>query len=305
MRTRSTDGREERVEVLPPWPFRLRTAGSMDGLTRVTNGVVHRLLHVDGRPVLVRVAQLSSGAVLFGAREPAAIARMRRALGVDLELAAFHRRFRADPWLGPALRADPTLRPPGRPGGFEALLAAVTEQLIEYERAVAIQRCIHARHGRPDGDLRDAPAAASIAALAPAQLCACDLSPGRAASLIRAAREVAAGRIDLDSPDPAVQEAGWRRLRAIPGIGAWTVEMVALTGQGRLDQLPAGDLGFLKLVGRLRAGGDPHARADEAAVRAHFARYAPWQGLAGAYAMSASGPVRSALSARPERAQAR
>ena len=48
----------------------------------------------------------------------------------------------------------------------------------------------------------------------------------------------------------AEHEPGWRRLRAIPGIGSWTVEMLALRGQGRHDQLPAGDLGLLKLVGR-------------------------------------------------------
>ena len=37
--------------------------------------------------------------------------------------------------------------------------------------------------------------------------------------------------------------------------------MLALHGQGRYDQVPAGDLGLLKLVGRLRTG-NPHARAE-------------------------------------------
>ena len=45
--------------------------------------------------------------------------------------------------------------------------------------------------------------------------------------------------MDLHDPE---HERGWRRLRAIPGIGAWTVEKLALYGQGRHDQLPAGDL---------------------------------------------------------------
>ena len=77
---------------------------------------------------------------------------------------------------------------------------------------------------------------------APALLASFDLTEGRAVALRRAAREVASGRVDLDSADPAEQERGWRRLRAIPGIGTWTVQMLALRGQGRLDQLPAGDL---------------------------------------------------------------
>jgi 3-methyladenine DNA glycosylase/8-oxoguanine DNA glycosylase len=58
-----------------------------------------------------------------------------------------------------------------------------------------------------------------------------DLSAGRAVALVRAAREVAGGRIDLYD---AAHERGWRRLRAIRGISNWTIQMLALTGQGRL-----------------------------------------------------------------------
>jgi 3-methyladenine DNA glycosylase/8-oxoguanine DNA glycosylase len=95
---------------------------------------------------------------------------------------------------------------------------------------------------------------------------------------------VASGRVDLDDPD---HERGWRRLRRIPGIGSWTVQMLALTGQGRLDQLPAGDLSYLKLVGRLKTG-NPRARVDEDEVREFFEPYEPWAGLAGAYALRAA-----------------
>jgi 3-methyladenine DNA glycosylase/8-oxoguanine DNA glycosylase len=56
--------------------------------------------------------------------------------------------------------------------------------------------------------------------------------------------------------------------------------MLALRGQGRHDQLPAGDLGLLKLGGRILAGGDPRAIADERQVRELFAPYGEWAGLA-------------------------
>jgi hypothetical protein len=61
--------------------------------------------------------------------------------------------------------------------------------------------------------------------------------------------------------------------------------MLAVAGQGRYDQLPAGDLNYLKLVGRLRTGGNPHARVGEDEVRAFFAPYEGWAGLAGAHAL--------------------
>jgi 3-methyladenine DNA glycosylase/8-oxoguanine DNA glycosylase len=287
-----------RVEVTPLWTYRLPRRSSADGLVRCRDGVLHRLLHVEGLPAHIRIAQLRSGAVLFGARAThtalaeRAIVKMRRALGVDDDLAPFHRRFRQDPLIGRVVREQPGLRVSGRPDPFESLVCAITEQLIEFDRAVAIQRRMFAALGRrdPDTGLRDAPAAAVLAAQAPARLESFDLSAGRSLALRRAAREVASGRVDLDAED---HEAGWRRLRAIPGIGSWTLEMLALTGQGRLDQLPAGDLGFLKLVGRLRSDGDPWARATEDEVRELFAPYAPWQGLAGAYALRAGGHAKS------------
>jgi 3-methyladenine DNA glycosylase/8-oxoguanine DNA glycosylase len=77
-----------------------------------------------------------------------------------------------------------------------------------------------------------------------------------------------------------------QRLLAIRDIGTWTIEMLALHGFGRLDVVPAGDLGYLKLVGGL-APGRPKAIADEAEVRGFFAPYAPWAGLAASYLIRA------------------
>jgi DNA-3-methyladenine glycosylase II len=118
-----------------------------------------------------------------------------------------------------------------------------------------------------------------VAGTAPALLESFDLSPGHANALRRAARDVAAGRADLAAAD---HERAWRCLRAIPGIGSWTIEMLALYGQGRYDQIPAGDLGYLQRIGRLTTG-NPHARATEEEVRAFFARYEGWAGLAGVH----------------------
>jgi 3-methyladenine DNA glycosylase/8-oxoguanine DNA glycosylase len=290
----SFDGAVEvRIEVRPRWPYRLSRRVGLDGLAQIRGGVLHRLLHAGDEPVWIRVAQLSADRVLFGARAQRrdaaewGIERMRFALGLDQDLRAFYDRFRFDPLIGPALRSDPGLRVAGRPEPFEVLAWTVCEQLIEYERAAAIQRRIVARLGRhcTESGLRDSPPAAVLAGQAPALLASFDLAPARALTLVRAAREVAGGRVDLLDPD---HERGWRRLRAISGIGSWTVQTLALTGQGRLDQLPAGDLAYIKLVGRLR-GGDPRARATEEEVERFFAPYAPWAGLAGLHALKGAG----------------
>jgi len=309
---------ELRIEVAPRWVFRLPLRGGPDGLTRARGRVLHRLLHAGPEPVLVRVAQTAPDRVLFGAQAASrraaewGIERMRLALGVDLDLRPFYERFRHDHLIGAAVRANPGLRPRGKPDPFEALAWAVCEQLIEFGRAVAIQRRLIRSLGRecPFSELRDAPSASRLASQAPALLASFDLSPSRALALVRTAREVASGRVDLYDPD---HERGWRRLSAQRGIGSWTVQMLGLTGQGRLDQLPAGDLAYLKLVGRLRSGGDPWARASEPEVVEFFAPYRPWAGLAGLHALralsggraaapgSGRGPARRPTSLSPRR----
>jgi len=289
----ATQRYELRLEVRPRWTFRLPRRVGLDCLTRVRGGVVHRLLHAGEDPVVVRVAQLAPDRVLFGAEatDRAAaewgIERMRLALGIDHDLRPFYDQFRFDPLIGRSVRTAPGMRVYARPDPFEALAWAICEQLIESQRAATIQRRIVARLGRrcPATGLRDAPAAAVIAGQTPALLESLDLSAGRAVTLVHAAREVAAGRIDLLGDD---HERSWARLRAIRGIGSWTVQKLALTGQGRLDQIPAGDLAFLKFVGR-RLTGNPRGRATEEQVTEFFAPYGSWAGLAGAHALRSGG----------------
>jgi len=292
-------GVELRVEVTPPGTpgtFRLPRRIGLDGMMRRRGAVLERLLHHRGEPVCVRVAQPAGDRVLFGARAHTraaaayGIERMRFALGVDEDLRPFLARFARDQLIGRSLSRRPWLRVSRRPEPFEALAWAICEQLIEYERAAAIERRLVAALGRRAADwdgrsaaLRDLPEARVIATTAPALLQSLDLAGSRALALRSVAREVARGRVRLHGGD---HEAGWRRLRAIPGIGPWTVEKLALHGQGRHDQLPAGDLAYLKLVGRRLSGGDPHARADEQQVREYFAPYGEWAALAGAHMLA-------------------
>ncbi len=267
---------------------------------RICGGVVARLLRVQGAPVLVRAWQPDARRVILRAeplavdtvsvpspgsalRLPAgpgllavAIERMRFALGVDDDLDQFYRRFGSDRLLGPLIRRRPQLRPQRRPWAWEALAWAVAKQLIETGRAAYVQRRIVGRWGmRADTagglGLRDVPPAELIAGRAPAELEALGLSASRSVALIAAARQIAAGRVSPEDPgaDP--------RLRAIPGIGPWTLQCLGLFGRGEPDSLPAGDLMYLKLVGRLARLG---RRASVGEVEEFFAPYRPYRGLA-------------------------
>lgn len=303
------------VEVRPPSPFRL-PRGSSDRTLRVWGGVASRLLHVEGSPVLVRAWQPGRRLVRFRAEavDPARVARppitqppcpgparreqleeaiacMRRALWVDVDLADFYRRFRRDRLVGPLIRRMPDFRPKGRPWPWEALAAAVVGQLIEAERAALIERRIAgrwgARLGEGRGALRDVPGPVAIAGRAPAELEQMDLVGKRAVALRRLARDVAAGSCRVEDA------AADGRLLAMPQIGPWTVQCLGLFGRGEPDALPAGDLGYIKLVGRLRGEG---RRATIPEVEEFYAPYEPYRGLvgtltlAGLHRQAAQGP---------------
>ena len=287
-------------EVTPAWPVRLPRLG-WDRLARRRDGRVERLVHLDGHPVLLR-AWLAGRRVRLRAESrdarasEAGMARARFWTAVDDDLRPFADRFAADPVVGASLRAAPDLRPDRRPMPYEALVGAVCEQLVTGDRATAIQRRVIGRHGRRDPvtGMRDAPDAAAVARLAPAELRACDLSAGRSLALVRASREVASGRVDL--LDPARRAAGHARLRAIPGIGPWTIACLALRGQGDPDAIPAGDLAYRVLVGQVRSGRPQTAAASEAEVEEFFLPYAGWRALAGQHMLRMGGlAVRRAM----------
>jgi 3-methyladenine DNA glycosylase/8-oxoguanine DNA glycosylase len=262
------------------------TAGR-DGLLRRRDGALVRLLHHGDEPVTVRAWPTGSAVRVSaeaGDEEACAygVDRMRFALGVDHDITPFLSQFKWDPLIGPVIRRRPWLRPRRRPEPFEALAWAVCEQLIDGKRATEIQRRLVRRFGRRSscGTLRDAPTADRLAGRAHAEIEGCGLAAKRASALRRASHEVATGRADLHSD----RERAWTRLKAIPHIGNWTIDCLAFHGQGCDDMIPALDLAYVKLVGRLAGLG---RRATEEEVREFFQPYEPYRALAGLYALNA------------------
>ena len=275
-------------DVRPVGPWRM-PPGSRDAVMRRFDTARARVIFHGDEQAIVRAWPVS-GAVRVRAESDSselaaayAVDRMRFALNLDHDLAPFQRAFRDDPLIGPVIRRQPWLRPLRRAVPFEALAWAITEQLIDGERATDIQRKLIWRYGRRSscGSYRDVPTAAVLADRAPAELAAVDLHPKRALAMIKSAREVARGRVDLLAADP---EPGWRRLLTISNVGSWTIDCLAFHGQGRDDMLPAGDLAYVKLVGRMARLG---RRATENEVREFFAPYGEFAGLAGTYMLRA------------------
>ena len=66
------------------------------------------------------------------------------------------------------------------------------------------------------------------------------------------ATAVAEGRLDLSRAAPL--EPTLAALRALPGVGEWTAQVIAMRVLGWPDAWPAGDAGLMKALGRRDAG---------------------------------------------------
>jgi AraC family transcriptional regulator of adaptative response / DNA-3-methyladenine glycosylase II len=176
--------------------------------------------------------------------------------------------------LGPLAAAHPGLRVPGAFDGFELAARAVVGQQISVRAA----RTVLGRIAREFGEAltpaaggtpaRLFPTAERIAALATDDLVALGPTRARARTLIAVAAAIAAGRIRLE-PESDV-DATIRELVALPGIGTWTANYIAMRALRWPDAFLAGDRVVLKALGETRAA--RALRASEA--------WRPWRAYA-------------------------
>lgn len=185
-------------------------------------------------------------------------ARLRRMLGLDVDLAPYLAVARRLPALAPVLPFARGLRPPRFASLHEAFAGVILFQQVSLASAIAILRRLVAalspevQLGGPA--LRPFPPAERLADASDALLRAAGLSGAKARSLRAAAGLVASGSLREDDlarlPSPALLEA----LREVPGVGPWTANLLALRYFGRLDVFPPGDVGAAKQLGEV---GDP------------------------------------------------
>jgi AraC family transcriptional regulator, regulatory protein of adaptative response / DNA-3-methyladenine glycosylase II len=190
-----------------------------------------------------------------------AVARSRRLLDLDADPLSIAAALGADPLLAPLVTAAPGLRVPGCVDATEIAVRAVLGQQISVTAARTHAARLVQRHGEalatPDGSLTHVfPAAA---ALAHADDDVLAMPERRRVTLRALCAAVRDGGVDLDAG--CDREQARSALAALPGVGPWTVEYVAMRALGDPDAFPAGDLGVLH--GLRALGADVDAREAE------------------------------------------
>ena len=194
------------------------------------------------------------------------VSRCRRLFDLDADPVAVDETLAADPLLATSVRRHPGMRVPGTVDGFELAVRAVLGQQV----SVAAARTFAARLVQRCGKPLDAPrgtlthAFPTADAVAGVDLGGIGLTTARTRTLRALATEVATGRLSLDPV--ADRDETKARLAALPGVGPWTVEYVAMRALADPDAFPTTDL-----VLRRAVGSDGERRAE---------RWRPWRSYA-------------------------
>lgn len=180
------------------------------------------------------------------------LARLKSAFDLDADPGLIQADLGSDPLLGPLVARWPGLRIPGCCDGFELAVRAILGQQVSVAGATTLAGRFAAAFGEPfdtgvAGLTTLTPTAERIAAAGVEAVAQIGLPKARAASIVAVAQAVAGGSLRLEPGCDA--ERTIATLEALPGIGPWTAQYIALRALAWPDAFPHGDLGLLKATG--------------------------------------------------------
>jgi len=244
----------------------LLAAGSVPGaeITDIGHARHTRLITTGSAgPVAVTVTLHSQHVdVVHRPVGPAATAEIlgtvRRWLDLEIDHALVLDALGADPLIGHLVAARPGLRVIGYPDGFEAAVLIVLGQHVSVGVARTFSgRAVAAFGSAGPAGLLTFPTPQALATASPTDLqAAIGITHSRARTVQLLAAACVAGLVIGPGGD---QLALRRELLALPGIGPWTVEMLAARALADRNAYPAGDLVLQRALG---------VRSPAAAIRA-------------------------------------
>jgi AraC family transcriptional regulator of adaptative response / DNA-3-methyladenine glycosylase II len=185
----------------------------------------------------------------------------RRLLDLDHDPAPVTAALGRDPIIGDLVRARPGLRVPGASDPHELAVRAVLGQQVSVAGAATLASRLVAAHGQPLAQPVGAvthlfPTAAALADADPEGLA---MPRSRRRALLGLAGALARGEVSLalgGHPDAARSE-----LLALPGIGPWTAEYIAMRALRDTDAFMPTDLGVKHAFARLGLDAGPKRAA--------------------------------------------
>ena len=259
-------------------------ARAIPGVEVVSSDRYARTIEINGVHGVVAVEPSSDNALRIAVRFsqlatlPTIITRLRRVFDLSADPQAINAQLAEDRLLAPLVAARPGLRVPGAWDGFELAVRAVLGQQITVAAAVRLAEKLVAHYGLPlsgtglemEGLTHVFPRPEHLAS---ADLTALGMPRTRAATLASLAAAVVANPQILETARSLTECV--TRLRALPGIGEWTAQYIAMREFREPDAFPAGDIGLLQAftdaLGKRSTSRELLARAE---------RWRPWRAYA-------------------------
>jgi AraC family transcriptional regulator of adaptative response / DNA-3-methyladenine glycosylase II len=268
-----------REPLLPDSLFGHLAATGVPGVEEWRAGAYRRTLRLPHGPGIVALSP-ARGHVDCTLRlsdprdEATAVARCRWLLDLDADPAVVDGALAADPVLAPLIARAPGRRMPRCVDEHELALRTVLGQQVSTAAARTHAARLVTAYGAPvddpDGGLTHLfPTAARLAGIDPQTLA---LPQARRRSFVGLARALADGQVVLaPGADPATARA---QMTALPGIGPWTADTVAMRALGDPDAFLPGDLGVRAAARTLGLPDSPGALTRRAE------RWRPWRAYA-------------------------
>jgi 3-methyladenine DNA glycosylase/8-oxoguanine DNA glycosylase len=182
--------------------------------------------------------------------------------------------------MGRIIGAPRGLKPLPPASLFEMLVIAITEQQLSLAAAFHIRQRVIERFGRRIDGIWLFPSPASLAQAPLAALRESGLSGRKAEYVAALAGAVAAGRLDLAALKAMSDGEARAVLGQMRGLGDWSIDYILARSLGRIDCLPAADIGLRRVVGRYLSKG---ARLSPLELAAALAPFAPYRSLSAYY----------------------
>ena len=286
----SSRGNDEVVILLryrPPYDWaaiaRFLTARAIPGVELVSSDRYARTIEVEGVHGVVVVEPAAGNALRVALRIsrlaalPTIIARVRRVFDLAADPQAINAQLVEDPALAPLVGARPGLRVPGAWDGFELAVRAVLGQQITVAAATRLSGKVVARYGLPLAGRLQTEGLTHVFPR-PERLAAADLTTLGMTRMRAAAVATLAAAVVRDPQILAVGRSlseSVTRLRALPGIGEWTAQYIAMRELHETDAFPVGDIGLLRALAAMD-GKKPTSRD----LLARAERWRPWRAYA-------------------------
>jgi AraC family transcriptional regulator, regulatory protein of adaptative response / DNA-3-methyladenine glycosylase II len=291
-----------RLRYRPPYDWEsmlgFLSARTIPGVEAVDKGVYYRTIELDGNMGAVAVKHQPRRESLCVTIQfpnvqmlPAIVNRVRRLFDLGADIVTIDEHLSQDKQLAPFVAKRPGMRAPGGWDGFELAVRAVLGQQISVSAARGLAGELVARHGRrlPE-DLRRHPQLTHIfptaAVLAKARSLGLGM-PGARLNTLKAVASAAAA-------DPQIFQSPWQssgsvesaveRLKAIPGVGEWTAQYIALRALREVDAFPAPDIGLLR--GAVAVTGSP---ITSKSLRERSEVWRPWRAYAAQHLWAVNG----------------